>query len=62
LRLEAEQDPEKVDQKWARLIHRVEKEFHFLVDGDYPFLKLLSQLDYLHWEAKEIKKQSDKNK
>ncbi len=62
MKLEVESQPEYIDERWGRMIHRVEKEYHFMVDNDYPFFKLLSQLDYLVYESKEIAKANKKLK
>jgi len=34
---------------FARSIHTVEYHYHILVDEDYDYLKMVSQLDYLKY-------------
>lgn len=59
---EANNDPIKQDINLSRNIHAVEKEFGVIIDMDYPFAKLISQIEYLHYLGKEYEKERIKNK
>jgi hypothetical protein len=55
-------DEVKADERLARAIHTIEKEFSVYIDETYNYFKFLSQIEYLQWVRKEEEKQMKKAK
>ncbi len=55
-------NPIKYELNLTRAVHTVEHQFHVCIDYNYPYFKLLSQIEYLNWKNAEEKKQYNKSK
>ena len=60
LQAEVDTHPDTQDRRLSRSIHTIEKEFGTLIDWDYDYIKMLSQITYLEYVANQIEKNKKK--
>ena len=59
---EYDNDPARVDKRFAMTINRVEHESGHFIDEKYPYFKLLSKIEYYSMVDKENARATKKKK